>query len=228
MPAKHTIKIYAADSIYHIYNRGVEKRNIFIDSSDYQIFLHCLKEALLPESQLKRTLTTFTLKGLSFQGVMKPPKNFSNEVSLLAYCLMPNHFHLLIKQAKERSIDLFMRSISTRYAIYFNKKYKRVGHLFQGPYKASIILEEQYYLHISRYIHRNPLAYTKNLLDAYSSYADYLKKRETPWVKPEIILSSFGSSENQSIAAYKNFVELEESQEENSLQRDLTLESDTL
>lgn len=226
MPAKNTVKIYAADGIYHIYNRGVEKRTIFTDDYDYKVFLNCLKEALLPPEKLPQTPKTFTLKGSSFKGVMKPPKNFAKEISLLAYCLMPNHFHLLVKQSSDRAIDSFMRSIGTRYVIYFNKRHKRVGHLFQGIYKAAMITDEPYYLHISRYIHRNPLSHTKNLVDAYSSYADYLGKRNTAWVKSEEILASFQLSKFPFLKgrnSYQQFVEFDRINEE-ILTSDLTLE----
>ena len=226
MPAKNTIKIYAANGIYHLYNRGVDKRTIFTDDYDYKVFLNCLKEALLPADTLPKSQKTFTLEGSSFKGVMKPPKNFSKEITLLAYCLMPNHFHLLVKQTEDRSIDSFMRSIGTRYVIHFNKRHKRVGHLFQGIYKAAMITDESYYLHISRYIHRNPLAYTNNLIETYSSYAEYLGKRKTSWIKPEHILSSFQPSRLLFLKhtnTYKNFVEFDQKNED-MLTPDLTLE----
>lgn len=103
-----------------------------------------------------------------------------------------------------------MRSVATRYSSYFNKKYDRVGPLFQGRYKAVLITEDNYLLHLSRYIHLNPLEYTKDLIKAYSSYADYLDLRKTPWVKPNIILKFFNSSiipEIKKINSYKDFVE---------------------
>lgn len=230
MPAKNTVKIYAAGSIYHIYNRGVEKRTIFTDDYDYKVFLNCLKEALLPPEKLSQTPKTFTLKGSSFKGVMKPPKNFADQISLLAYCLMPNHFHLLIRQSEDRAIDSFMRSIGTRYVIHFNKRHKRIGHLFQGIYKAAMIMDEPYYLHISRYIHRNPLAHTKNLIDAYSSYAEYLGKRKTEWIKPDDILASFQPSKLPFLKgtnSYQQFVEFDRKNED-ILTSDLTLEYDIL
>lgn len=230
MPAKNTVKTYATDGIYHIYNRGVEKRIIFSDDYDYTVFLHCLKDALLPPEQVQKTKKTVSLQGSSFKGVMRPPKNFASTIELLAYCLMPNHFHLLVKQTEERSIDSFMRSVGTRYAIAFNKRHKRVGHLFQGIYKAVLILDEPYYLHITRYIHRNPLKYTKNLITAYSSYAEYLGLRKTKWVKPDSILSSFQPSKlpfSAQFSSYKQFVEFD-LPDEAKLAADITLENDTV
>jgi putative transposase len=217
MPAKNTIKIYVADGIYHIYNRGVEKRVIFEDHTDYKMFLHCLKEALLSPDKLLKQPHVFTLKGESFKGVMKPVKNYFGNIELLAYCLMPNHFHLIIKQKNDRIMDSFMRSIATRYSIYFNKKYRRVGSLFQGPYKAVLVDDDIYLLHLSRYLHRNSLLYTKNLIDAYSSYADYLGKRHTEWVNSQLILAFFQPTKLPFLLhtnSYQSFVEFDREYED--------------
>ncbi|EKD67722.1 MAG: transposase [uncultured bacterium] len=112
-------------------------------------------------------------------------------MTLLAYCLMPNHFHLMIKQCDAHSLDAFIKTICTRYAMYFNKKYHRVGKLFQSAYKAILIMDEPYFLHLSRYIHKNPIGLFPHLEDAYSSYADYLGIRRTAWLNTKIILSLF-------------------------------------
>lgn len=210
MPAKNVLKIYSENSYYHVYNRGVEKRNIFMDNQDYGVFLGYLKEYLSPPKKTDLLQKEFTLQGESFKGMPRQPKNYSTEISLLAYCLMPNHFHLLIKQNSNRSIENFMRSLSTRYSGYFNKRNDRVGSLFQGPYKAILIENDNYLLHLSRYIHLNPQEFTNNLLSAYSSYSEYLKIRKTSWINPDPILSFFNQSRKDFIHGYntyKNFVE---------------------
>lgn len=208
MPAKNIVKTYVADGYYHIYNRGVEKRLIFLDEQDYKVFLRFLKDALSPPPTRDTITTNFTLRGVTFKGVPKQPKNFNDQLELLAYCLMPNHFHLLVKQLNERSIHEFMHSISTRYSIYFNKKYKRVGKLFQNAYKAALITDDPYLLHLSLYIHRNPLEHIKDLKSAYSSYAEYLKLRHTPWINSSIILSYFSSPNNPNkYTSYQSYVE---------------------
>jgi putative transposase len=208
MPAKNSIKTDVEDSFYHIYNRGVEKRIIFQDEQDYKVFLGYLKEYLSPPPDPSTIKQEFILQGMSFQGVPHLQNNFFNKIDLVCYCLMPNHFHLLIKQLEKGSMQSFMRSIATKYSMYFNKKYDRVGPLYQGIYKAILIVNEKYLLHLSRYIHLNPLEYCscKNLSKAYSSYGDYLGQRNTVWLKPEIIKSYF-SKNNQSTTSYKNFVE---------------------
>lgn len=146
MPSKHSVRLYTENGIYHVYNRGVEKRTIFEVEQDYRVFL----------SYLKRYLT-------------KPPKiapdevgprwnkDIYKEIQLLSYCLMPNHFHLLIKQLTQTALTTFMRCITNAYTRYFNTKYKRVGPLFQGKFKAALAETEPYVLHLTRYIHTNPL-----------------------------------------------------------------------
>ncbi len=211
MPARNSVKLYIKDGYYHLYNRGVEKRDIFLDTQDYKVFLNYLKEylsPLLPESKVKKT--KFTLQGQTFKALPRTPKNYSEDVELVAYCLMPNHWHMLIKQLSEKPMSEFIRSIMTRYSMYFNKKYNRVGSLFQGKYKAVLIDNESYLLHLSRYIHLNPSEITGDIISAYSSYGDYLGLRRTKWLKPDVVIKQFDSKvglEFKKINNYKYFVE---------------------
>ncbi len=217
MPQKNSIKIYVENSYYHIYNRGVEKRKIFLEDQDYRVFLQYLKDSLTEPPPPEKIETTFTLQGASFKGIPRMPKNYYQKIDLVAYCLMPNHFHLLIKQSKKRLLESFMRSISTRYSMYFNKKYKRVGKLFQGHYKAVLIKTDEQLLHLSRYIHKNPLEKTKDLINWYSSYADYLRLRKTKWLRPEIVLNFFEKPtrpEFQKTKSYQKFVEGKQNEEQ--------------
>lgn len=210
MPKKNIVKTYVADSYYHVYNRGVDKRKIFEDSQDVKVFLNYLKTYLSPPLDPTKFKKSFTLQGSTFKGIPRQPKNFHKEIDLLAYCLIPNHFHLLLKQNSNSSMERFLRSLSTRYSMYFNKKHQRVGPLFQGSYKAVMITEEPYLLHLSRYIHLNPREYSSDLKKAYSSYADYLGLRKTSWVKPDFILSFFNNStlpELEKVNKYDKFVE---------------------
>ncbi|KKQ46589.1 MAG: hypothetical protein US67_C0075G0005 [Candidatus Woesebacteria bacterium GW2011_GWD1_38_10] len=210
MPPRNIIKVYSQDGYYHIYNRGVGKRRIFKEKSDYLTFLSFLKEALSEPVDPDLLKETFTLQGCSFQGVPHQPKNFHNKLYLLAFCLMPNHFHLLVRQINPTIITEFMRSLATRYSMYFNKRYNRVGSLFQNIFKAIQILDDNYLLHLSRYIHLNPQKNYKDLTRAYSSYADYLHLRNTEWVKTDIILNYFEnkvSPEFKKFNSYKKFVE---------------------
>lgn len=157
MASKNSRKTYAEQSYYHIYNRGVEKRHIFLDSQDYGVFLSYLKQYLSPkdEKALSAKLSNPTISAQEKDKVLKLLRlnNFYNEIFLLAFCLMPNHFHFLIKQVGALSIDKFMNSLALRYAVYFNRKYKRIGGLFQDVYKAVSVETDEQLLHLSRYIH---------------------------------------------------------------------------
>ncbi len=119
MPAKNTIKQYKENGYYHIYNRGVEKRLTFQDSQDYSVFLSYLKEYLSPknEQELREKLSNLETSYKEKDKIIKILRlnNFSGEITLIAYCLMSNHFHLFIKQANSQSINKFMQSFTTRY-----------------------------------------------------------------------------------------------------------------
>jgi len=209
MPARNSVKEYIANGYYHIYNRGVEKRLIFQDQQDYSVFLGYLKEYLTPKNEkgLRMRLSYPDISSKEKDRILKflRMNNFADEITLLAYCLMPNHFHLFIKQKSANSIDKFMQSLCTRYTMYFNRKYKRVGSLFQGVYKAVHIISEKQFLHLSRYIHRQALASQgETLEDQPCSYPEYLSKRRTEWIKPDEILNYFSTS-NPSLS-YESFV----------------------
>lgn len=206
MPSKNIIKQYVKNGYYHIYNRGVDKRTIFQNENDYVVFLRFLKEYLLPPGHPDLDV----LREISPRRL---PVNCFNEVELLAYCLMPNHFHLLVKQITEKGLIRFMRALSTNYVMYFNHKYSRVGPLFQGNYKAALIDEDPYFLYISGYIHANPaelitrVGPLQKLEDySFSSYPFYLGDKRCEWVKPDDVISVFKEN-TKSKSSYKEFVE---------------------
>src|SRR3989337_1873372 len=203
MPAKNSRKQYLENSYYHLYNRGVEKRIIFLDQQDYLVFLSYLKEYLLPKNEklLNKRLYDPSISSIERDNILKTLKlnNFSDEITLMAYCLMPNHFHFFIKQKSAESIDKFMQSLGTRYTMYFNKRYKRVGYLYQGVYRAVNVKNEEQYLYLTKYIHKQALAsqgqtLRYHLQDQPSSYDDYLGVKKTEWVKPGEILSYFSQT----------------------------------
>lgn len=214
MASKNSVKPDIKNGYYHIYNRGVGKMDIFNDDADYGVFLSYLKEYLSPPPNKTELLHTIYLKDRVFRGVDRIPKNFTNKISLICYCLMPNHFHLLIKQNENSVMKDFVHSLLLRYSTYFNKKYDRVGPLFQGRFKAVLVENESYLLHLSKYIHLNPLKYSKSIENAKSSYADFLGLKHTLWVNPNIILTYFNkniASDFQKINNYKKFVEVDNS-----------------
>ncbi len=185
MPSRNTIKNDVAESYYHVYARGNNKQIIFLEAKDFIYF----------EKLLARYLSTVPLT--SKEGFVYP--NYNTQMNLLAYCLMSNHFHLLIYQADVGTMTKFMRSVMTSYSLYFNLKYKRTGRLFESRYKASRISNQDYLEHISRYIHLNP-RYWKNYL--FSSFQYYKSGVYPEWLQPEKIMILFGNP-----GAYQAFLE---------------------
>lgn len=186
---------------YHLYNRGVAKNDLFIHSSDYKHFLNTLRFYVENKPSTKLSLAsrakTFNKK------LFQPTKNPMVEV--IAYCLMPNHFHLLVKQLKDNGIADFMRRSLNSYSRYFNTKYNRVGALFQGVYQSVLVENEEQLLHLSRYIHLNPFVanLTKQPIQyRWSSLKDYLNNRKERLANPALILTMLGSADS-----YKNFIE---------------------
>lgn len=185
MPGRNIIKQDVADSFQHVYARGHSKHKIFIDEQDYITFLTLLERYLSAEDMKN-------VNGLSYP-------NFFNKVELLAYVLMPNHFHLLIYQRQPGEMAKFMRCMLTSYSRYFNKKYKRRGPLFESRYRASMISDESYLEHISRYIHLNPKQWRDY---EYTSLPYYLQQDEVSWVRPKRIMDIF-----ETPAEYLKFME---------------------
>ena len=136
--------IFAEGEYYHIYNRGNSKQTIFHDAQDYEHFINLLS-VLNTESRMR-------LKRASNQSLKE-----DGVISIGAYCLMPNHFHILITQKKEYGISTFMQKVSTAYVMYYNKKYKRTGGLFEGKFKSKYVEGDTYMKYLFSYIHLNPL-----------------------------------------------------------------------
>lgn len=179
--------IFTAQGFYHVYNRGHNKQTIFYDAKDYRRYLKRLGEYLK-----------------------------KHEVTLLAHCLMPNHLHLLLRQDGNESIDRFIHRLHTAYTMYFNKKYEKVGAVFQGRFKAKMIDTDEYLLHVSRYIHINPIelfhaqgrALSTELVEyPWSSYGEYVELRPKFLCDPTIILNYFSNSPLRGKTTYRAFVE---------------------
>ena len=133
---------------YHVYNRGVEKRDIFLTTGDKDRFVHMLYLANGTKPVVHRLV-----QGLPLYEVDVGEKR----VAIGAYVLMSNHFHILVKEIQPGGITGFMEKLQTSYAMYFNKKYTRVGSLFQGTFKAEHVHRDEHLKHLFAYIHLNPL-----------------------------------------------------------------------
>lgn len=188
MPSKNIYKDYVENSYYHIYNRGVAKGPVFLDEQDYAVFL----------SFIKRYLSAKVEKNML--NVDYP--NYYNRVELMAFCLMPNHFHLFVYQHDAEAMKQFMKSLSVAYCMYFNKKYKRVGPLFQQRYKAVRITDDSQLLHITRYIHLNPPNYKTY---EWTSLPYYLNKKHADWMRPGRVLELFNGGYETFVDDYKSY-----------------------
>jgi len=184
------------DHYYHVLNRGVEKRNIFHDDRDRTRFLEMLDyyRYLGPKPSFSKVGSE---QIQDFQGNEKL-------IEINCFCLMPNHFHLLIKQLKDGGISEFMRKTSDGYTRYFNLRHDRIGPLFQGAYKAVLIEKDEQLMHVSRYIHLNPLvSFLTGDLNSFkwSSFPIYLGLQQNDLVNKKEISGFFKDGES-----YKNFV----------------------
>ncbi|MEX2033083.1 MAG: transposase [Candidatus Colwellbacteria bacterium] len=208
--------IFTNSRIYHIYNRGVDKRKTFLDDEDYYRFIHDLFEF---NDEAPAPNIYYRLPYLQSQSYEVEPRKIAGKavgarekrkllVEILVFCLMPNHFHLLIRQLKDTGITKFMQKLGTGYTMYFNQKYERVGSLFQGRFKAALVDRDAHFIHLPYYIHSNPLDLefpewrTKEIrnyreavkfLENYrwSSFPDYIGKDNFPSVTSRKFLSEF-------------------------------------
>ena len=167
------------NNYYHIINRGNNSQDIFLHKKDYLRFLYYL------EKYSGKFLTT-----------------------ILAYCLMPTHIHLLLKEGTETSISEFMHALNTAYTMYFNLRHSRSGHVFEGPFRDVLVKTDEYLVHVSRYIHLNPSSagIVKKPQDYHwSSYRHYLELAKMVFIDEEPILSYF--SKKDPVRDYREFVE---------------------
>src|SRR3990167_4055840 len=235
MTSKYYQRNFVQDHFYPLYNRGAYKQHIFRNNADYLTFIDILKYYLnFPSGQALSRLALLKVPNLS-EPSEQPP------VELHAYCLMPNHFHLLVKQSavpsRSTNITNLMRRLSITYSMYFQETYHHSGQIFQGKYKNILIDSESYFLHLSRYIHLNPLEIhpphpqqplTWLATYPFSSYPEYLHPGKHPWVTTNTTLSHFGNSSHlPSLKSYNTYRSFVESQAENSaaILQDLTLET---
>ena len=181
------LRIQYPDAFYHVTCRGNERREIFRHADDRKEFFRLLS----------RSLTIF-------------------EVQLLAYAMMPNHFHLLVCTPKG-NLSEFMRHFNISYTGFFNRKHKRTGHLYQGRYKAFLIDENNYLMEVSRYIHLNPLRIKSQkpvgqrfrdlMINDSTSFPGYLQpQNRKSFVQYKIILDYFGGENHNAMNEYQKFV----------------------
>lgn len=184
-----------AGQYFHIYNRGSNRQDIFFERENYLFFLRCVRKYLLNESQAKTEMGTQTSE------VSKTSEVYA---SIVAYCLMPTHYHLLVRPHDD-TLSRRMQRFSISYTKAINKRYHRLGPLFQGQFQALLVDSNEHLLHLSRYLHLNPVV--TGLVGKpedweFSSYRDYIGLRRGALPTPDIVLSQFEGSD-----AYVEFVQ---------------------
>lgn len=195
---------------YHIYNRGNNKENIFLDERDWTRFLFLVisHQTSLPITNIGRYVTnfiehqTFNISGLVTEKILK-----NRIVDLEIFALMPNHFHLLVREKEAGGISKYMQRIQDSHTKYINIKYGKFGHVFQGVFQRVRVESNEQLLHLSAYIHRNPREIKqwkgKEHLYPWSSYRDYTdKNRWDKFLKTDLILGQFSHD-----GEYKEFIE---------------------
>lgn len=191
----------ATGEIYHVFNRSIAHQQIFPSQRDFQRILE-----LIPFYRYKRPPLRFSHfirlsqeQRITFINTLK--NNQKKQIQILAFCIMPNHLHFLLKEVENHGIATFMRNLQNSYAKYFNTKNKRTGALFQSMFKAVRIETDEQLLHITRYIHLNPVTsyiiQQINTLSDYSwsSYRDYIGSRKSDIISTEQIRGFFPSLE---------------------------------
>ncbi len=189
--------LFAQDNYYHVYNRGVEKRNVFLDDFDRLRFIHDLFEFndTAPAGKFSKGKSPTP----STQSEVQPPIVVAKRVPLIkihCFCLMPNHYHMLVEQVRDGGIIAFMKKLGTGYTMYFNERYDRVGPLFQGRFKAVHVGEEAHLRYLPLYIHLNPLDLTM---------PNWREQKIISQKKAEAFLNSYRWSSHRDYAGRHNF-----------------------
>lgn len=198
---------FANEEHYHIFNRGVDKREVFLDTGYYQRFL--LSMDLLNDSRDGLMIEWRDFKKSNPKAKLSDflePRSRKRDplVEFVAYCLNPNHYHFILKQVADKGIERLMHKLGLSYTLYFNKRNKRTGALFQGNFKAAHIDSNEYLLYLSAYVNENNFihGYNKRSAWPYSSLPDYLSKKDDKLVNKDIISGQFKNTRE-----YKEFLD---------------------
>lgn len=189
--------LLANGEIYHVFNHSVAGMPIFKGARESNLFLEAMKFYL--QSRPPTKFSIYRRNRPSF-----PLKLEEKRITIISYCLMPDHFHFLLRQEEENGVRQFVQRVSNSFAHYFSLKYRKRGHVFEDKFKAVHVQTEEQLLHLSRYIHLNPV--TSYLVERpeeypYSSYRIYLGKELSDLIDPSPVLSSFSSTKK-----YQEFV----------------------
>lgn len=192
--------------IYHVFNRGIDKRTTFASSSEYLRAYRTIKFYQFVNPPMR--FSSYLLLSDEFRSNVDKRLGGEKLVSIYSYCLMPNHFHFELKQEVDNGISKFVGQFLNSYTRYFNTKHKRVGGLFLDQFKNTLITSEAQFLHVSRYIHLNP--YSSEIVDnlndlssyQWSSFKDYIGLNPDTICDKQLVMNSFNNDQ----LLYKEFV----------------------
>lgn len=192
MPSNRKI-VFANGEYYHLFNRGVERRPVFTNKREFSRAVDLVNFYRFDKPSLRysKFLALSEEQKLNFLASLN-----ERIVEIIAFCLMGNHFHFLVKQARDNGVSKFMANFMNSYTKYFNTKYQRVGPLFQGAFKAVHIESDEQLLHVSRYIHLNPVSGFKVKPDElkdyqWSSYPSYIGVSDLNLIDKDIVMDFF-------------------------------------
>lgn len=216
---RHRMSLITMEHLYHVLNRGVDKREIFFDSQDYARFIHNLYEGN-DSSPIKNT-ARIIMSDIRCRSLKKRERL----VDIHGWCLMKNHFHLLLSQRVDKGISRFIQKVNIGYVKFFNLKYKRTGTLFQGKTKKVLIESEPHFYHILHYVHLNPLDYFEGASEwrersiknsdaaiaylkkyKWSSYLDYCGVKNFPSIISRNVFGDVFNDYDKEVRSYLNSI----------------------
>jgi len=205
--------MHAPDEYLHVFDRGMQKQPIFKIEADYLRFIfiiltfqgeHVVKNI---SREIKQTVQSSTLHSFGIEEDLEKDILKNRMVELVAFSLMPNHFHLLVRELVDNGLSKYMQRVMTAYTKYFNLRHTRSGHLFQSRYKSVLINSDKQLMHVSAYIHKNPAEIGwrgKEEKYPWCSYQDYLgENRFRNLLVTDVVMERFRDEKRSS---YKEFV----------------------
>lgn len=198
--------VLANNQIYHLFNRAIDRQTIFTTKWEYKRALETLKYYHFANLPFKFSQFLNLPEDDRQKMVLELNKKNEKIVEFIAFCIMPNHFHFLVKQLKPNGISKFMSDFTNSYTRYFNTKHERKGHLFEGLFKAVLVESDEQLVHLSRYIHLNPVTsfiIKQEELERYnwSSLPEYLELSDEGLCNKDLVMNMF-----LSVNDYRKFV----------------------
>ena len=199
-------KPFVNKEYYHIFNRGVDKRKVFLDNNDLNRFLQSMDEfnSVTPigsiyENSFNKNRIKLGHSMSKFESGKKKEKD--KLVNFVCYCINPNHYHFLLEQAVDNGIEKFMQRLGNGYTKFFNNKYLRSGSLFQGRYKSVHVDSNEYLLHLSVYINLNDRVHQLGHSMSKSSWGEYIGGNNYSFCDKDIVLDQFNKTEDYEVFA---------------------------